>query len=119
MPFRNGVWTRGSSNAYDVSRGNVYQRRRRKLWLIEEYGWPDPVDPLRGLVCCWKCGVPMTFEDITVDRFPVPGCDGGRYERGNIRPACRHCNEEHGCTLRRTVPASDPQTRVAVPAGRV
>lgn len=101
MPYRNGVWTRGTSNA--DSRGNVYQRRARKLWLIEEFGWPDPVDPFQGLVLCWRCDVPLTFEDITVDRWPVAGCDGGKYVKGNIRPCCRYCNEEDGCTRRRSV----------------
>ena len=40
------------------------------------------------------------FDTITVDRYPVPGIDGGSYRHGNIRPACGTCNSRHGNALR-------------------
>jgi hypothetical protein len=86
-------------NGYDPSRGNYLARRARKLWLIATYGWPDPVNPFAGLVLCWLCDVPLTYEDLTVDRWPVPGCKGGTYARSNIRPACIHCNSSTGGAL--------------------
>lgn len=107
MAYRNGVWTRGTTNRND--RGSAESRRRRKLWLIETYGWPDLVDPYAGLVLCWRCDVPLTFEDITVDRWPVAGCDGGRYVQGNIRPCCWICNVEDGCRRRRSVDVEEIQ----------
>jgi hypothetical protein len=108
MAFRNGRWERGTTNGN--SRGSSYTRRARKLWLIETYGWPDPVDPLQGIVLCWQCSVPMTFEDITVDRYPLAGIDGGGYGHDNIRPACRYCNEGDGCTRRRGQSAALKET---------
>lgn len=37
-------------------------------------------------------------DTITVDRI-LAGMDGGRYIRGNIRPACSHCNIVTGIRL--------------------
>lgn len=45
------------------------------------------------------CGTMLTFETLYVDRFPVTGAEGGRYVRGNIRPACGPCNSYHGGTM--------------------
>ena len=60
---------------------------------MAEYGWPSA-----GIVCCWLCGVPMTIDDLTVDRV-IPGIEGGTYARGNIRPACLKDNTERGGRL--------------------
>ena len=43
----------------------------------------------------WKKPM-LTFKTMTVDRFPLAGVDGGRYVRGNIRPACGPCNSSDG-----------------------
>jgi 5-methylcytosine-specific restriction endonuclease McrA len=72
-------------------RGSAEDRRRRKAWLFEEFG----VD---GIVTCTFCDVPLLPEECTVDRI-VPGCRGGRYVRGNIRPACKPCQDEQGGLL--------------------
>lgn len=47
---------------------------------------------------CYRCGLILTFDTITVDRI-VPGIEGGRYIRKNIRPACAPCNCETGGQL--------------------
>ena len=83
---------RGTSNSND--RGSAACRRVRKLWLIATYGWPDV-----GLVCCWLCELVLDLQTLTVDRYPVPGVEGGRYTRDNIRPACPPCNSSTGGTL--------------------
>jgi len=72
-------------------RGSATDRRRRKVWIFERFG----VD---GIVTCAFCSVPMLPEDATVDRI-VPGCRGGRYVQGNIRPACRPCQQEQAGEL--------------------
>jgi hypothetical protein len=70
-------------------RGNVEDRRRRKLYLLNTYGDGFTVP-------CAFCKEPLMFSTLTVDRFPVPGRLGGRYTRDNIRPACLSCNSEDG-----------------------
>lgn len=40
---------------------------------------------------------------LTIDRV-IPGCQGGRYVRNNIRPACGPCNSETGGSTRRKEP---------------
>ena len=73
-------------------RGSAQDRRRRKAWLLVTYGDGETV-------ACWRCGAPLIFGMLTVDRV-VPGVDGGRYVRSNIRPACRSCNCRAGAVLR-------------------
>lgn len=95
-------------------RGSAESRRRRRAWLIKTYA--SNVD---GCCRCYRCGCLLTagndtfkfFEKepgeylaepvwpLTVDRI-VPGCRGGKYTRGNIRPACAHCNSETGGATR-------------------
>jgi hypothetical protein len=72
-------------------RGSAEDRRRRLTWLFATFG-------NEGIVTCVFCAVPMLPEDCTVDRV-VPGCRGGTYARGNIRPACRPCQDEQGGRL--------------------
>ncbi len=73
------------------ARGNTEDRRRRRAWLLEEFGDGQTAP-------CYRCAAPLTDLTITVDRI-VPGCLGGRYVRGNIRPACGPCNSETGGRL--------------------
>jgi hypothetical protein len=75
------------------TRGSASDRRARKRWLLATFG--------DGETCpCFACGVTLTHITLTVDRI-VPGALGGRYVRGNIRPACRRCNCSIGATVRR------------------
>lgn len=83
---------RGTTNRN--ARGGSEDRRRRRQWLIETFG-----DGTTAL-CSYECGAVLTVDTVTADRFPVPGCDGGTYRRGNIRPACGPCNSKHGGALR-------------------
>lgn len=87
-----GSVRRGASNGN--SRGGATQRRRRKRWLLTEFGNGTTAP------CAFGCGATLTMETMTVDRYPVPGCQGGRYVRGNIRPACMSCNSRHGGAVR-------------------
>lgn len=108
---------RGTCHANE--RGNTRDRLARRTWLVEK--WRANVDAVvfrndkgdvlviaagpgtigeRVMACrCYRCGVLLTVETVTVDRI-VPGCQGGRYVRNNIRPACAACNSETGATTR-------------------
>lgn len=81
---------RGTSNSN--SRGSAEQRRVRKTWLLTTFG-----NGKRAR--CATCPAWLTFETITVDRWPIPGCEGGTYRRGNIRPMCGTCNSRDGQRL--------------------
>lgn len=81
--------SRGTSNSNE--RGSATSRRVRKQWLLDTFG--------NGLIafCTFLgCKEELDFETITVDRFPIAGCEGGTYKRGNIRPACAKCNSSDG-----------------------
>jgi hypothetical protein len=66
-------------------RGSAGDRRRRKQFLLDT--WGDGTTTR-----CEFCRTLLTFQTVTVDRFPIPGRLGGRYTRDNIRPACGACN---------------------------
>jgi hypothetical protein len=87
---------RGTTNRN--ARGSSYSRRRRRLWLLDTFGDGTTAK-------CYRCAAELTDSTITVDRI-VPGCQGGRYVRGNIRPACLHCNSETGGAVRRLAVAN-------------
>lgn len=75
-------------------RGSSYDRRVRKQWLLDTFGNGEIA------FCSFhSCTKVLTFDTMTVDRFPIPGCEGGRYVRGNIRPACLECNTSDGGKL--------------------
>jgi 5-methylcytosine-specific restriction endonuclease McrA len=79
------------NNGPRPGRGNSYDRRRRKQWLLDTYG-----DGTRAQ--CWRCDKWLTLASLTVDRI-VFGAFGGTYRRDNIRPACLHCNCADGAAL--------------------
>lgn len=107
-----GITRRGTTNGN--ARGNAEDRRRRREWLVETYradvdAYPEVADRsywhgtrlgLGVRACrCYRCGVLLTVETVTVDRI-IPGCQGGTYRRNNIRPACGPCNSETGSRVR-------------------
>lgn len=100
MSIRNGATVRGASNSN--SRGSSKARRERKVWLLATF---SPELGPNEAWCEFNCGAIVTLETITVDRHPIPGCDGGTYKRDNIRPACGSCNSRHGGPLRRSTAA--------------
>lgn len=69
-------------------RGNSYDRRARKLWLLATFGDGDKCP-------CAHCGAELDFATLYVDRI-TPGCQGGRYVRGNIQPSCADCSHGQG-----------------------
>jgi len=78
-------------------RGSAATRRARKRWLLDTFG--DGVTVMCHLEVSDECEMDLTLETLTVDRI-VPGCEGGRYVRGNIQPACKPCNDLQGGRLR-------------------
>jgi len=98
---------RGTSNS--AVRGGAPARRARRRRLEAEHA----VD---GVLTCYRCAVPLLVDELAdelgvprgerfeVDRI-VAGRDGGRYVRGNVRPACGPCNREAGNALRDGVAA--------------
>jgi hypothetical protein len=52
---------------------------------------------------CWRCGKLLTADTVTIDRWPVPGIDGGKYTANNTRPACATCNPTTGATVRKGI----------------
>ncbi len=84
---------RGTTNRN--SRGSSEDRRRRRAWLVATFG--DGVT-----VTCSFCPVVLTVDTVSADRI-VPGCDGGTYARGNIRPACAPCQSRIGGGTRRSI----------------
>ena len=78
--------TRGQERPHN-DRGSAEDRRRRKRYLLDTWG--------DGITApCVFCKAPLSYETVTVDRFPIPGRLGGRYTRDNIRPACGDCNRD-------------------------
>lgn len=75
-------------------RGNTKDRKVRKQWLLDTFG-----DGKEAKCSFDGCTQMVTFHTITVDRFPVPGIEGGRYIRGNIRPACSYHNSKDGSQI--------------------
>jgi len=85
-----GEHRRGTSNTNQ--RGGALSRRIRKQWVLAWYG--------DGETCqCYSCGGWLVFATLQVDRI-IPGCLGGTYARGNIRPACAGCNRRSGNKVR-------------------
>lgn len=84
---------RGTSNSN--ARGSSYARMRRREWLVDTYASEHP-----GKCRCYRCGTLLDVLTVTVDRI-VPGCQGGKYTRDNIRPACASCNSVTGGAVRR------------------
>jgi len=87
---------RSTSNG--CSRGSSAARAARRAFLVRQFGWPE-----LGIVLCYWCDVPLLQDEdpdapgqaVTVDRI-VPGCQGGRYTRDNIRPSCIVCARDQG-----------------------
>lgn len=79
------------------ARGGAADRRVRKQWLLDTFGDGESATCMLQLTP--RCEGTVTFESMTVDRYPVAGVDGGTYKRGNIQPACAPCNEFQGGQL--------------------
>lgn len=82
---------RGTTNRN--SRGSSYTRRRRREWLVEQFG--DGVHVACFLQVSPYCRWVLDVDTVSADRL-VLGADGGSYRRGNIRPACGPCQCRQG-----------------------
>lgn len=80
---------RGTTNRN--ARGSSRDREVRRTWLVD--AWGDGT-----FVACVWCWVTLTIETVSPDRI-VPGCEGGTYARGNIRPSCELCQSQTGGRL--------------------
>lgn len=91
---------RGTTNRN--ARGSAATRRARKIWLLDTFG--------NGTVAsCVECLNLVDFNSVTADRYPVPGCLGGTYARGNIRPMCGRCNSITGGQLGNSRKGAQPE----------
>jgi hypothetical protein len=82
---------RSRSNRND--RGSSYTRRRRREWLVEEYGDGE-------FVACFLQRSPLCLyvldkDNVSPDR-QVLGVNGGSYARSNILPSCLPCQCDQG-----------------------
>lgn len=82
---------RSRSNRND--RGSSYTRRRRREWLVEEFG--DGVHVACFLQRSRFCLLVLDVDNVSADRLRL-GVDGGSYRRGNIQPACENCQAHQG-----------------------
>lgn len=67
---------------------STQHRHNLRRWVLTAHG--DGT-----LAPCAGCGVALTDETMTLDRYPIPGKWGGRYVRDNCRPTCAPCNSSH------------------------
>lgn len=74
------------------------QRRRRKAWLLEQFGDGSSA-PCTMELHHPDCPGTLTLVNVSVDRYPLAGIDGGTYRRDNIRPVFMLCNSAGGGRL--------------------
>lgn len=86
---------RGTTNRND--RGNTTDRRRRREWLVATFRADLDIDGVPACRC-WRCGQLLTTDAVSPDRI-IPGCEGGRYTRDNLRPSCAPCQSITGGKL--------------------
>jgi hypothetical protein len=87
---------RGTTNRNE--RGSSAQRRARRQWLLDTYGDGETAPCM--IEFDGNCLGEVDAVTMTVDRYPVPGVDGGTYAMDNIRPGCGPCNSRSGTALR-------------------
>ena len=75
-------------------------RWERKVLIFKRDGWlgwdSDSRKTQWKAYCAFGCGAVLTLETATVDRYPIPGHQGGTYHLDNTRAACLDCNEADG-----------------------
>lgn len=71
------------------ARGNSYDRKRRRDWLVSKYGKTGKRGKVK--VFCYHCNRELRGK-WEVDRYPICGHMGGRYTRDNIVISCITCN---------------------------
>lgn len=81
---------RASRGSNKNRRPSAKAGRALKAWMLAEFG--DGI----SVPCAFGCGRVLLFSTMTKDLWPRPARRGGRYVRGNIRPACLSCNAADG-----------------------
>jgi hypothetical protein len=84
-------------------RGNTYDRRVRKQWLLTKFGDGEKAP-------CHECAAMVTITTIVVDRI-TPYVDGGTYRRNNIRVHCHDCSNKQGPMIRSARKAKNMNSR--------
>jgi hypothetical protein len=84
-------------------RGNTYDRRVRKQWLLTKFGDGEKAP-------CHECSAMVTITTIVVDRI-TPYIDGGTYRRNNIRVHCHDCSNKQGPMIRSARKAKNMNSR--------
>lgn len=103
----------GRTNGQD-KRGSSKDRKARRVWLLSEkagWGGNGEVVPC-ALGTEPDCSMLVDMVTMEVDRI-VPGAEGGRYVRTNIRPTCVRCNKEAGFDTMRSQAAKRREMAVA------
>lgn len=80
---------RASKGSNKNRRPPAHVGRMLKAWMLAEFG--DGIS-----APCAFCGRNLLYTEITKDLYPKPARKGGRYLKGNIRPACMSCNAADG-----------------------
>lgn len=64
------------------------RRRHLRAWTLRKYGDGTHAP-------CAGCGELVDNDTMTLDRYPIPGREGGKYTLRNVRPMCAPCNNGH------------------------
>ena len=75
-------------------RGKKVSKLKLKQRYFNCFGWIND-DGNWEIECAFGCGDLLTWETATLDRYPIMGMHGGKYEWGNIRLACSGCNSRN------------------------
>jgi hypothetical protein len=105
---------RGTTNRNE--RGNTRVRAERRQWLLDTFG--DGTHAQCTIEFSAHCLGVVDDVTMTIDRFPIPGVDGGTYDRDNIRPACGPCNSRAGTALREARRAAATSSVLGAPRVR-
>jgi len=73
--------------AYDLSDADIRRERNKARELRQSQWWKRRL--AKG--CCYYCGHSFAPAGLTMDHI-VPIARGGRSTKGNLVPACKHCN---------------------------
>lgn len=76
------------SKQHKLTRSQQRKRPKLRRWILHKFGDGTQAP-------CAGCGEMLTNDTMTIDRWPIPGRDGGQYWRNNIRPMCHPCNTSH------------------------
>lgn len=74
-----------------LSLSHTARKHKLKQRLFDQQGWLNDDGELE-VECAFGCGDLLVYATATLDRYPIMGQHGGRYEWGNVRLACRPCN---------------------------